>query len=316
MELGRFTDADIEAAGALLARRHAAQRRVEPLLAPRFEDAGEATREVAQLWQAAGASGAVARSAGRVVGFMLGTSKSGDSWGPNVWVEVAGHAAEDPETVRDLYAVAAARWVEEGRTAHYAVVPATDAALVDAWFRLGFGQQQVYAIREAPRDGYPPEHVRRARPDDAAALAPLDLVLPQHQALAPVFSPQPVPTLAEARAEWVETLDDKEYATFVADQDGAVVGVAVGCSLEKSAMHSGLARPDNAGFLAFAAVHPHARGRGVGQALGRAVLTWIRDSGYRAAVTDWRATNLLSSRTWPRLGFRPTFLRLHRVTGY
>jgi hypothetical protein len=38
----------------------------------------------------------------------------------------------------------------------------------------------------------------------------------------------------------------------------------------------------------------------------------MRETGYRTAVTDWRATNLLSSRTWPRLGFRPTFLRLFR----
>ena len=35
-----------------------------------------------------------------------------------------------------------------------------------------------------------------------------------------------------------------------------------------------------------------------------------------SAVTDWRATNLLSSRTWPRLGYRPSFLRLHRHLGY
>jgi hypothetical protein len=45
------------------------------------------------------------------------------------------------------------------------------------------------------------------------------------------------------------------------------------------------------------------------------VLTWIAESGYRTAVTDWRATNLLSSRTWPELGFRPAFLRLHRLIG-
>jgi hypothetical protein len=33
-------------------------------------------------------------------------------------------------------------------------------------------------------------------------------------------------------------------------------------------------------------------------------------------VTDWRVTNLLSSRTWPRLGFKESFLRLHRLVGY
>ena len=56
----------------------------------------------------------------------------------------------EPEAARDLYALAATRWVEEGRTSHYAVVPATDPELIDAWFRLGFGQQHVHAIREVP----------------------------------------------------------------------------------------------------------------------------------------------------------------------
>ena len=36
----------------------------------------------------------------------------------------------------------------------------------------------------------------------------------------------------------------------------------------------------------------------------------------RRVVTDWRAPNLLSSRAWPALGFRPTFLRLHRLLGH
>jgi hypothetical protein len=29
-------------------------------------------------------------------------------------------------------------------------------------------------------------------------------------------------------------------------------------------------------------------------------------------LTDWRVTNLLASRFWPRRGFRTTFLRLYR----
>ena len=75
-------------------------------------------------------------------------------------------------------------------------------------------------------------------------------------------------------------------------------------------------RPDHAGFLGFAAVLPEARGAGVGRALGTTVLDWAAAEGYPVVVTDWRATNLLSSRTWTRLGYRPTFLRLHRRLGY
>lgn len=317
VELHPFTDSDLAAAGALLARRHAAHRRSEPLLAPRFAEVDDATREVAQLWKVDGASGAVARLSGRVVGFLLGTPRPGNVWGPNVWVEPAGHAVDQPEVVRDLYAHAAARWVDEGRTAHYAVVPAPDAALVDAWFRLGFGQQHVYALCPATPSAVGPGFtIRRATRDDVPALAALDLVLPQHQGLAPVFSAGEVPTIEEALDEWAEGIDNPADATFVAERDGMVVGSAIGCPVTESRMHASVARPDDAGLLAFAAVHPGARGYGIGSALGRAVLGWIAESGYRTAVTDWRATNLLSSRTWPRLGFRPTFLRLHRVVGY
>jgi hypothetical protein len=32
-------------------------------------------------------------------------------------------------------------------------------------------------------------------------------------------------------------------------------------------------------------------------------------------ATDWRATNLLASRFWPKRGFATSFLRLHRWIG-
>jgi hypothetical protein len=48
---------------------------------------------------------------------------------------------------------------------------------------------------------------------------------------------------------------------------------------------------------------------------GAMVLAWSRDEGQPCVATDWRATNLMSSRTWPALGSRPTYLRLHRLLG-
>jgi len=319
VEIRPFAEDDIDGAGALLATRHTRHRAAEPLLDARYASAEGATRAVADLWAVEGASGAVAASGGRLVGFLLGTPAPTAAWGPNAWVQAAGHAAVDAETVRDLYALAAARWVADGATAHYAVVPSHDAALVDAWFRLGFGQQQVHALREAPAPGAGAAasvRVRRAVPSDAPALAELDLTLPRHQVRAPVFSGRQPPSFADALAEERESIGDPDYATFVAELDGSVVGSAVGCSVEHSRMHSGPARPDAAGYLAFAAVLPGFRGRGVGRVRGETARSWTAEAGYRTAVTDWRATNLLSSRTWPRLGFRPSFLRLHRVVGY
>jgi GNAT superfamily N-acetyltransferase len=313
-----FDQGDVARAGELLAGRHARHRRAEPLLSPRYEEAGTAGAEV-QAYLDAGATGSVAVEDGRVTGFLLGAPKPADPWGPNTWVEAAGHAVTDAETARDLYAAAAAAWFADGREAHYVLVPSHDTALVDAWFRLGFGLQHVHAIRDVP-DAPPPRRrhvaVRRAQRADIPVLAELDLALPQHQGQSPVFSAGHVPTLQEAVEDWEESFDDDGFANFVAEHDGRVVGSAVGCPLEKSSAYTGPMRPDRAGFLGFAAVFPDARGLGAGRALGEAVLEWCRAEGFASVVTDWRSTNLLSSRTWPRLGFRPTFLRLHRRLGY
>jgi GNAT superfamily N-acetyltransferase len=79
-----------------------------------------------------------------------------------------------------------------------------------------------------------------------------------------------------------------------------------------SSMHTGLARPDGVPYLGWAATRPDVRGSGAGLALTKAAFAWARGRGHEAMVTDWRATNLLSSRFWPARGFRETFLRLYR----
>ncbi|MGW0432337.1 N-acetyltransferase family protein [Micromonospora sp. NPDC003197] len=323
VEVRPFEAADLAACGTLLAERHRRHRIAEPLLSPRFEDVDVAVAELTTAFETAEASGAVAFRAGELVGFVLGAPKSSPLWGPNIWVEAAGQATIDAEVMRDLYAFAAARWVDEGRTAHYVMVPAYDVELVHAWFRLGFGQQHAHAIRPASRPVSSSAttrasrlSVRRAIRADIPALAQLDLELPMHQGLSPTFSSGRIGTVEENLTAWAEDFDDDGYATFVVEHDGKVVGSAIGCALEKSSTHLGPARPDNAGFLGFAAVFPQARGAGAGRALGEAVIDWAVDSGFDSVVTDWRVTNLLSSRTWPKLGFTETFLRLHRLIGY
>jgi len=319
VEIRPFEVADLPACGGLLAERHRCHRLAQPMLSPRFEDADVAVAELTAVYETEDASGAVAFRAGAPVGFVLGAPKTSPMWGPNIWVEAAGQAVTDAEVMRDLYAAAATRWVDEGRTAHYVVVPAHDEELVRAWFRLGFGQQHAHAIRPPEKLAAPLAgglSVRRAVRADVPELARLDLELPLHQGLSPTFSAGRVGTIEESLADWADEIDNPEYATFVAEREGKVIGSAIGCALEKSSSHLGPALPDNAGFLAYAAVYPHARRAGAGRALGEAVVNWAVDSGFDSVVTDWRVTNVLSSRTWPRLGFTETFLRLHRSIGY
>jgi hypothetical protein len=252
-----FEPSDVAAAGKLLAARHIAHRRTEPLLSPRYEDPATAAAEV-DAALTSGAAGTVAEVDGEVTGFLLGQPKANPVWGANVWVEAAGHAVAEAETIRELYAVAATSWVERGLNAHYVLVPAQDAASVDAWFRLGFGQQHVHGIREVGEPATPPPGItiRVARRSDIPVLAQLDLELTRHQGLSPTFSGITLPTMAETVADWEESFDDEGFRNLVAEHDGRVVGAAIGCPVDASSSHLGPARPDHAGFFGFAAVLP------------------------------------------------------------
>ena len=312
LELRPFSDDYLPHAGELLAARHRSHRAAEPLLPARYEDAGEAAKEVEALARSDGASGAVALRGGRVVGYLLGAPRPDAVWGPNVWVELAGHAVEEAETLRDLYAVAATRWFEEGLVRQYALAPATDAALVGAWARVGFGHQHAYGIREVPDTAWP-EGVRLAEERDLDALVELSPLIVEHQAAAPVFGiGVPRETVEEIRADIAEDLPKPEIGDLVVERDGRIVGAFQLAPVERSSVHTSLSRPEGAVLLGWAATDPNVRGRGAGVALTEGSFAWAREHGYETMVTDWRVTNLLSSRFWPARGFRETFLRLYR----
>jgi GNAT superfamily N-acetyltransferase len=264
-----------------------------------------------------GAQGWTALCDGVVVGYLIATAKADATWGRNVWIEPAGHAAIEPAVVRAMYAVAGDAWAAEERFNQHVLVPATDDALVDTWFSLDFGQQHLHAARENPPPsfGVVPRSelvIRRARRDDIPALAELELVLPRHMQGAPVFSRLPIQPIAEIVAELESDFDNPDYTLFVAEHEGRVIADAVGCALTKSSGNSSLIRPANAGFLGYAAVLPDARGLGAGRALGETVMAWSRDAGFDCVATDWRSTNIEADRSWRGLGFRPTFRRMHR----
>jgi len=310
-----FSEEHLDDAARLLAARQARHREAEPALPELYEDPAAAREEIEQLRQMEGASGTVALREGRVVGYLIGTSRETKTWGENVWVELAGHAVEEPEDVRDLYGEAAARWVEEGRTRHYAFAPAGDSALLDAWFRLGFGHQHAHALQEVtPRKvALPPGiEIREPREEEIEELIEVDLALPEHQSRSPVFSTIGRPPREELRKEWVSALAGDEEHVFVAYQDGKPVAVWSVLAVEGSSQHRGLGKPERAAFLGFASTLPEARGSGLGLALTDASFNWAAENGYEVMVTDWRVTNLLSSRFWPKRGFRPVFFRLYR----
>jgi GNAT superfamily N-acetyltransferase len=302
MEIVPFAEEHVDAAAELLAVRHERHRSVFPQLP---EDVDYRSEIAAQL--AEGATGAYTDGA-----YVLGRSGPEDRWGRNIWVESAGHAASDPERLRDVWGSAATAWVEQGLKAHYVLVPATDPDLLDAWFRLGFGAQQGHGLIEIPEREWP-ANVREATMDDLDQLVEIGPLLSRHQGQSPVFSSFPEQTPEDVRADVLDDFSLEGVANLVYEIDGRIVGNFFVCPVELSSAHSGLARPLGASFLGFAITDPEVRGTGAGTALTDASFAWAREHGYETMVTDWRETNLLASRFWPRRGFRKTFLRLHRA---
>jgi len=229
-------------------------------------------------------------------------------------VDFAGCAAAkgQGETIRDLYAALAARWVAAGATRHLALIPSSDEALIDPWLRLAFGVQFVWAVREtaAMKPVEAAVEIRPGTPDDLELVAKLDRSLHEHQAGPPSFSGLAIGSDEEFRADWSDLWDDPElYTHFVAERAGMPVGHVVLYSRPTGDLRV----PDDNIDLSHAATLPAARGSGVSLALMGHALTWAHEHGFRSITTDWRSVNLLSSRHWPRRGFRPTFYRLYRA---
>jgi len=311
IEIEPLEDDHLSGAAALLADRHARHRKAETLLPEISDFRAQLERDLAHET----ASGVVALSGDDLVAYVIGRVEGDPLLGDRrAIVDFAGCAAADGqgEAIRDLYAALAARWVAAGATRHLALIPASDEALIDPWLRLAFGVQFVWAVRETaamkPVDA--DVEIRPGTPDDLELVAKLDRSLYEHQAGPPSFSGLAIPSDEECRAEWTDLWDDPElYTHFVAERGGRPVGHVV---LYRRPTGD-LRVPEKNIDLSHAATLPAARRSGVSLALIGHALTWAHEHGFRSMTTDWRSGNLLSSRHWPRRGFRPSYYRLYRA---
>jgi GNAT superfamily N-acetyltransferase len=280
-------------AARLLAERYARQREAEPLLP-----------EVDDFEPYVPADGHVATSGGKAVAYLAGAVEEDTAW----W-RFASHAASQPEALRDLFARQAG---ELDVSRFMLTVPATDPALVDVWFRTAFGCQAVWAVQEvAPAEPRPFDGaIRLATPDDIEAIVDFEEILYGHQTESPSFGDRETPPRDTLRAETAEIWDESQtYVPFVAELRGRAVGL-LGLYRRPE---GDLRVPRNNIDLAFAATREDVRGSGAGLALTVHAMNWAHEHGFGSMTVDWRSVNLLSSRFWPKRGFRPQYLRLYRA---
>jgi ribosomal protein S18 acetylase RimI-like enzyme len=251
-------------------------------------------------------SGAEALRNGERVAHLVGKLGEAPSRGRHAWVGLADHslaAGEASDLLADVYAAAGAPWVEDGYLTHIVEVQ-TDGPLPQLFFALGFGQEQVYASApvRVEKPSIPAATIRRARPADIELLLDVVGAIGEHQVGPPVWSGLPAPQREDMRDDWAEFLDDETAVILVAERDGAALGYA--------AFYAG-ERPGVA-HLPVAGTRPDVRGAGLGVALVEHALHEAHRAGFETVELDWRSTNLLASRFWPKRGFTPTHVRLRR----
>lgn len=243
--------------------------------------------------------------------------RNSEIWGPNYWISIQDYRPASAEEIKPFFTKLAEEQFDSGVRNFYVEVAADKKDQIQSWFELGFGLQHVSAQLDnfsplpAPRGLV----IRKPSENDLDEMAILEQSLTIHQQQSPVFSQLKTESLEALKEDLREEINGDLLSLFVAEFEGQVVALSYGCTTEKSQLHSGIMRPENSATLAFCAVLPEFRGRGFGKAIASQVVEDLYNRGFTTIVTDWRATNQLSSVTWPKMGFVPTLYRLHRAIG-
>jgi GNAT superfamily N-acetyltransferase len=318
-----LTEAEIPAAGALLAARHARERTRFPLLPPAYEDPEQAA-ELVRRTLSFGEGVAAVDADGELLGYLAAFESAPD---PSSAMArylparaathlVTGHAVADRTdpgpTYARLFAELAARALDRAVIDHVVHVPIGDPAVEAAWVSLGFGRVSTVAVRDlAPLENpiAATAAIRIATTDD---LDDVDRLVDEeavYHAGSPIFRPYRRRETADAvRAQLAEQLASDDHAFLIARLDGSDVGVlSVGPGLG-----SPLYVPEGAIYIAATAVLPQARGSGAGTALVAAALEWARKRGHLAACLHFSTANMTSTSFWTGVGFTPAMVHLRR----
>ena len=304
-----------------MAARHRRDRESLPDLPDRFEDPAEAAAAVSASFGQAGASGVAAVRGSQLLGYMIGRPVIDSLWGRSAWVRPAGFAAAgDADThvlARSLYAALATPWVEQGILFHFALMTVADRALLDAWYSLSFGIEQVQALQSLaavdPIVPAAPEgvEIRRAGQGDKEALRTMSSVIWRQHISPPVWAIMLPELVSEQEDGWAELVDEEGVVVLLAFLDGQVAGSQGYWPVETNELD--LLMPPGSATMSVAGTLPAFRGRGISTALSQAVLA---SAPAQMAIRSWKLTgaarNLPAASFWPQQGYRPVAYRLVR----
>jgi GNAT superfamily N-acetyltransferase len=329
LNVGELDDRWIEGAGALMAREHAAARKVSRQL-PEAYLSVEVCAAALQRLRDSGHRGVVATDRDRVLAVAAATVRQVPVFGRYAKLPAEGLAVDpglaDPTAVLSvLWGELAQPLVADGVSDYYVVSPALPR-LHEALSNIGFGRDGCYAVRRVAagrsstaRRGGPAGSVRaggagtgevtvrRAGHEDLSTVARLALVELHHRGTPPMFAPPDTSSLDEVIAVH-GALREAGAVHLLAHLDRDDVGLL---TVEPTSPAPRLC-PEGQPFIGATATLPQVRRRGVGRALVAAALDWARSHGYRWISVDFATGNPLSRPLWLGAGFRPTGYGLAR----
>jgi len=317
LEVRAFDDDLLPAAAELLAQRLARLHAADPVLPTRLARPEAALESLRDLWREPRAAGAAALEDGRLVAYLIGVPKLDAQWGRSVWVRGPGLAIREGAEGRllaDLYAEVGEAWVRDGIFNHFALVPAAEPEVVQAWFALSFGIEQVHAVvdlRTVEGAPAPPAAItiRRAGPGDADTLAGFSDLIWRELVRAPVWGLTLPEAVAEIRNGYAELAADPTATVWIAEREGQALGIQGYWEHDNP---DPVLVPEKAVTVSVLSTRPEARRQGIQSALTRHGLMQARAAGYLWCETDWRSANRAVARMLPRYGFRPIAYRLAR----
>lgn len=319
MQFVPFNETMIDAGAGLLAENYSHLRsKGLSLLPERFEEIATAREALLGVFEQPKAMGIAALSDGKLMAYLIGCPAVNAIRGRHVWIHPAGIGADSAyslDILRDLYTHLGRVWVRNGFFDHFILTFAEGDWLIP-WLNLGFASEQAHALMDLKKvhisrfSVNPRLVVREAGQEDRSIVQSFSRIIPREHAGAPVWGvalPEDIPEIHEG---YGELLDEEGTTTWLAFLDNEPVGIQVYRTLPDQGIN--LLYPSKSTRLTVASTIEQARGMGVSTTLLARGLADALSKGFRYCETDWRVTNLLSSRHWPRRGFTPVGYRLVR----
>jgi GNAT superfamily N-acetyltransferase len=330
LQVGDLDERTVEGAGALIAREHAAARRVSPALPEAYLSVEVCVAGLQRLCDS-GHRSLVVSDRGRLLAVGTTTVRQAPVIGDYAKLRAEGLAVA-PDLV-DATAVVSSLWGElaqplaaGGVRQYYLVHPALPA-VHEALFNIGFGRDSCYAVRRVAGDGSSAADattpanqrdpggglsalvsVRQADHEDLPTVARLALVELRHRSAPPMFAPADESSPEELIARHA-SLREAGAVHLLARLDGNDVGLL---TIELTSPEPRLC-PEGQPYIGPTATLPAARRRGVGQALVAAALDWAKTHGHQWISVDFNTANPLSRPFWLGAGFHPTGYGLARL---